>query len=521
MKRTAQIVLVGLIAAVAVVIGAETSRAKRDTRELARGLTDWHRPTRLRTAFALAHARTSQATDVLLEALHHDEACVRETAAEALGETGDPRAVEPLIRAVRSDPSSDVRTQAVWALGDLRDSRAFEPLLQTLLTDEHGFPGMAAATVLPTFGRPELCDRLVAVLRDGNEVARSGAAVGLGALRDPRAVQPLIRALQDPRPGVLVEVIKALHQIGDERATEAILSFQRDRAWPIRESVAAFLWVVRRPEGVALLTGMLGTDEESEPRAVAAWALGAYRDSRAVEALIAALPEEVGNSGWLAAMALGEIGDTKAIGPLTERLGSPNEQVRLTARVAIRAITHPECKDAIAKDLTDPERPVAKGVTRLMMAAGDPWTTDRVAPLVQALGERSDRVYATDVLTAIENPAVGRTLVTALGSGHADVRSTAALALGWFRDEGSRRRLMAAVADPDSEVRANAAFALGHRRDQGAIDLLIGLLKDSTPHVRGIAARALRKITGHDFREDYSRWLEWRRFDRRAAAAIS
>ena len=56
-------------------------------------------------------------------------------AAIALGNAGDPRAVEPLIVALRSHPSSLVREHAAWALGCLGGSRASASLQQTVNCD--------------------------------------------------------------------------------------------------------------------------------------------------------------------------------------------------------------------------------------------------------------------------------------------------------------------------------------------------------------------------------------------------
>ena len=48
---------------------------------------------------------------------------MREQAAFALGQLRDPRAVDPLIAALK-DANGDVREQAAFALGQLRDKRA-------------------------------------------------------------------------------------------------------------------------------------------------------------------------------------------------------------------------------------------------------------------------------------------------------------------------------------------------------------------------------------------------------------
>jgi len=50
-------------------------------------------------------------------------------AAKALGEIKDPRAVEPLIAALKDDDLPSVQMEAAKALGELKDPRAVEPLI--------------------------------------------------------------------------------------------------------------------------------------------------------------------------------------------------------------------------------------------------------------------------------------------------------------------------------------------------------------------------------------------------------
>lgn len=70
----------------------------------------------------------------VLETGRHPES--REEAAEALGEIRDPRAVDPLIAALR-DRNSEVRAEAAEALGKIGDRKAVEPLTALLQDPSH------------------------------------------------------------------------------------------------------------------------------------------------------------------------------------------------------------------------------------------------------------------------------------------------------------------------------------------------------------------------------------------------
>ena len=117
----------------------------------------------------------------LIWVLQHDAATVhRRYAAYALGKIRDPRAVEPLTLALRSDEPM-VRENAAEALGSLGDARAVRPLLRAL-------------------GDP------AAVVRRYAE--RALVKIGLPS------VMPLIEELWDPRAGVRDGVLSALARIG-------------------------------------------------------------------------------------------------------------------------------------------------------------------------------------------------------------------------------------------------------------------------------------------------------------------
>jgi HEAT repeat protein len=72
----------------------------------------------------------------LLTAMKDDkESLVRSTAAYALGQLGDRRAVGPLIEAMTDEKDRSVQIEAAAALGKIKDFKAVEPLIQSI--DNH------------------------------------------------------------------------------------------------------------------------------------------------------------------------------------------------------------------------------------------------------------------------------------------------------------------------------------------------------------------------------------------------
>jgi len=92
---------------------------------------NWH--VRMRAARALGKTWNPKAVEPLIQALKNDEEwAVRVEAAKAFGKIKDPRAVEPLIQALKNDESADVRSAVAYVLGDIGDARALDALTQAV-----------------------------------------------------------------------------------------------------------------------------------------------------------------------------------------------------------------------------------------------------------------------------------------------------------------------------------------------------------------------------------------------------
>jgi len=111
----------------------EKMEAKRDVKGLIKALKDWRVVDE--AAYVLGEIGDKRAVEPLIKALEDEDRNVRWGAAEALGYIGDKRAVEPLIKALE-DEDWYVRKRAAYALGDIGDKRAVEPLTEALKDDE-------------------------------------------------------------------------------------------------------------------------------------------------------------------------------------------------------------------------------------------------------------------------------------------------------------------------------------------------------------------------------------------------
>jgi HEAT repeat protein len=232
----------------------------------------------------------------LILALKHKDPTVQYDAAEALGEIGDSRVVEPLIAALKNDEISgvrwkaaealskigapavdaligalrhdddDVRWKAAIALGEIGDPGAVTPLI-TLLCDDDRFVRSRAAYALSMIGEPAV-DPLIRVLREGDGNLRWGAAIALGKIQNPRAVEPLIRALADKYENVRAESASALAAIG-KPALEPLLQFLKFSDGSARLEVVTALGELHDTDAIQPLIQLIGNADEDERKAIA------------------------------------------------------------------------------------------------------------------------------------------------------------------------------------------------------------------------------------------------------------
>lgn len=236
------------------------------------------------------------------------------------------RDVPGLIKALgyQKDTYGVMRRTAAETLGAIGDPRAVEPLIAAL-ADER--VRITAIEALGTIGDPRAVDPLVSTLNDPERYRREAAAKALGTIGDPRAIEPLIAVVKN---GVSFAAARAIIEIDDPRAVEPFIAMLGERDQNVREVAIEVLGALHDSRAVEPLIAVL-KGETYALHPPAAKALGALGDPRAIEPLIACLKRHDG----YAAEALGAIGDPRAVEPLLAALDDPDQDVR---RAAARAL---------------------------------------------------------------------------------------------------------------------------------------------------------------------------------------
>lgn len=110
--------------------------------------------------------RVVELVELLIKALSDKDSNIRESAAAALGEIGDKRAVEPLIDAL-NDENLNMRRSTATALGEIGDKRAVEPLIDALKDEKEWWARISEVNALGKIGDERAVMPLTAVLEDG------------------------------------------------------------------------------------------------------------------------------------------------------------------------------------------------------------------------------------------------------------------------------------------------------------------------------------------------------------------
>ena len=276
-----------------------------------------HPVVRGRVAEIFGIKKDRNAVPALLEALQGEYFTVRSRAALALGKMGESEAIRPLLDAL-TDPEDEVRSAACLALGYFKDPSTFDDITNVLLDDPKIEVRQAAARALGNTGHPAALpylmealhdsywwyereyaagDLLLAIekmgmaavqplieaLKDKEGTVRKFAAILLGKLGDPRAIEPLGMALYDLHHEVGKVSAESLARFGVPSLEVLVEALSHPEMWIRIHSIAA-LSQIRDPRVTPFLLEMLN-DPERDVKKEVIQSLGNLKDRRALPAL--------------------------------------------------------------------------------------------------------------------------------------------------------------------------------------------------------------------------------------------
>jgi len=259
--------------------------------------------------------------------------------------------------------------EAANALAQLKDTRALELLNKILIDDYTPINRSSAAAALGAFKNPLAIDPLIKALDDAVETVRISSVKALSNYDDPRIVPALIEMLYDTDEEVCKTAAKALDNPNDDRIgyqhhQEIEIILNRRTTTPvgslkinldsldINVRLKAILDLSGNvdEEATTALIGLLHEQDKRilEPVLCALWRRG---DAKATEQLISMADHEDADIRYRVIRALGKAGDERAVDTLIASL-KDKATVR-TAMFGLRRFNTPKKIPPLTETLAD------------------------------------------------------------------------------------------------------------------------------------------------------------------------
>ncbi len=450
------------------------------------------------------------------------------SAAEALGEIGDPRAVAPLVRVLKEN--EDACLQAAEALGKIGDETAFDALVQGLDTDDAmvifsiidamgNMKNPKAAPYLRSLletaddalkeaiinsliklakysGREILEDLPVKQLQDCLFNALSGENKDnkIFALRElehwegPTVVEKILFTLNDPDEEVrskAKEVLKTSAISCAEKISSALQNGTPEYICDLLETIAAS----GNSRFVADVIGLAGSENPSVREEVA-WTLGKIGDRSALDSLFRLAEDDLGHVRSAAIKSIGWVGDERDIDKLLHWLDDQYPDVREACLGALVLIGGNRVIENFRKDLNHPEVERQKMAARALGWIGE---KEVVEPLISALNhpEWEVRRFAVESLGRIADKRCLEPLKVALNDDDAQVRKSAIDAVIDLEGKAASKSILMLLDDPDIWVRFHAINVISTLGDSTASEKILPMLSDENDIIRVAAAKAM------------------------------
>jgi cyclophilin family peptidyl-prolyl cis-trans isomerase/HEAT repeat protein len=341
---------------------------------LAATLTDTDPDVRAMAAFALGIIGDSSAESALTPLLTDAAPMVRGRAAEALGQIGAKGAAAAIGQMVAgyvtsvpvaamqadADASSPEATALALGLNALVRLKAYEPMASAVVAD--GQPASAwwpVAYALQRVEDPRAAPVLVRLLGAQGRYARAFAARGLGVLKEPSAVKPLVALLEPSAKSpleVTISVVRALGQIGSSDAAPSLIPLLTEAGTHpnVRLEAVTALGSLHATDALPAIQDLM-TDDWPSMRAVALRAAAAIDQDSFVAVLAGMEPDR----HWRVRAALADTLGTLPPAIATERLRSmlQDEDKRVIPSVlsSLVRLKADDLKSVVVPRLEDPD----------------------------------------------------------------------------------------------------------------------------------------------------------------------
>jgi HEAT repeat protein len=397
----------------------------------------------------------------------------------ALRAIGDRSAVHALIQEMQNLGSAAYLPAEAWS--KLGTVEAIEELTKILGTANQPRIRAEICRILEAIGSDKAVDALIRALNNPEAQVRSAACYALGAIGSDKAVDPLIRALDDPEVGVRRGACYALGAIGGDRAVDALLqALDREEDSGVRAEIYKALGKTGYAKSIDKLVER-GLREPED------WAY-----SKACEALgkLLLLPE------------LDQRRQELAVTALIEASQNGHPRFRLEAAKVLVEIGSPHAAEALENILREVQRTIREEVFAAL-EQGE-WTSRSFRELCREMNYHNFSFIGENIricsearglLATIGSQLSVQTLIDSLRSDFDLFLEVACRVLGVDTIQGSRL-IQQAIQEEDKRIRRSARRELKKINRDSELILTDAASPDSWYKLLVYATRAsLSKIT--------------------------
>jgi HEAT repeat protein len=273
----------------------------------------------------------STTVDLLIAQLSAEDLEVRRSAVVALGRIRDASATSAIVKTLDDE---SLAIDAANALGQIGDPQAVDGLLNLIGSSDASIR-QAAVSALNSLASPPTAASVNPLLHDPDPNVRESAVKIAGYFGYAESAGELLKLARDPDEGVRCAAIEHLPFVEDDRVLDVLVSAIKDETPKVRAAAARALGNMDAPPVVDHLIKGLG-DEDVWVRYFSARALGRRRSEYSVEALERVLEKEKFNHVRIAALdSLGQIGGQRIAGIVNEFVRDDDPDVAHAAQVAV------------------------------------------------------------------------------------------------------------------------------------------------------------------------------------------
>ena len=451
--------------------------------------------------YALRKIRGTQTIKKLLPFLRSDDAPQRNIAMDILREIGadDLPALKPLLH----DDDHDMRIFISDILGSTKNRKAVAPLCDALLKDPEVNVRYQAAVSLGNLAFPEAVDCLRQAMMD-EEWVQFSVVEALTKIRADSTVTALTQSLSNCSALVSSIIIDALGEMGNIKAVPLLFKSLENASVPLRHKTVKSIIKILGGRSLSLLSPkdqarfrdclLDALNDEDESILMSALsglsAMGDEAATKAIFGLTARLNPEVHQELIQAAtQAIASIGFNQSFVDAIHAKG--NDTLVQIAVEASHLMNNPLCvqhiKDIFWQHGRDIQRTAADRLARIAGPDDVPFFLDLLerhtdGDVLKAalffLGNRTKTEQAIDKLFSM------------LAHPYDDVRGAALDACIALQTPQAAERLKLLFKNEDPQLRAMAVYALGRQHLAGNLPELYAALEDETPHVRQVAVEA-------------------------------